>query len=194
MIFKTLSLENFRVFNGVHHIELAPRREGVISRPVVLFGGLNGAGKTSILSAIRLALLGRKSIGNAVSKKDFNEYLTQQINQKAVKDTTDPVAKVSLEFTHTHQGEHSTYRVVRDWSLEADESLILFKNDVHEESLTTDQTTAFTGSTTKIDTRARGRQATVRFESDDDGDTGARLGVGFRIGGTRLDVQPNGRR
>ena len=103
MIFKTLSLENFRVFNGVHHIELAPRREGVISRPVVLFGGLNGAGKTSILSAIRLALLGRKSIGNAVSKKDFNEYLTQQINQKAVKDTTDPVAKVSLEFTHTHQ-------------------------------------------------------------------------------------------
>ena len=62
------------------------------------------------------------------------------------------------------------------------------------ESLTTDQTTAFTGSTTKIDTRARGRQATVRFESDDDGDTGARLGVGFRIGGTRLDVQPNGRR
>ena len=143
MIFKTLSLENFRVFNGVHHIELAPRREGVISRPVVLFGGLNGAGKTSILSAIRLALLGRKSIGNAVSKKDFNEYLTQQINQKAVKDTTDPVAKVSLEFTHTHQGEHSTYRVVRDWSLEADESLILFKNDVHEESLTTDQVQSF---------------------------------------------------
>ena len=62
------------------------------------------------------------------------------------------------------------------------------------ESLTTDQTTAFTGSTTKIDTRARGRQAAVRFESDDDGDTGTRLGVGFRIGGTRIDVQPNGRR
>ena len=62
------------------------------------------------------------------------------------------------------------------------------------ESLTTDQTTAFTGNTTKIDTRARGRQAAVRFESDDDGDTGDRLGVGFRIGGTRLDLQPNGRR
>jgi DNA sulfur modification protein DndD len=143
MIFKTLSLENFRVFNGVHHIELAPRREGVISRPVVLFGGLNGAGKTSILSAIRLALLGRKAIGNAVSKKDFNEYLAQQINQKAVKDIADPVAKVSLEFTHTHQGEHSTYRVVRDWSLEADESLTLFKNNVREESLTTDQVQSF---------------------------------------------------
>ena len=31
-------------------------------------------------------------------------------------------------------------------------------------------------------------------EADDDGDTGVRLGLGFRIGGTRLDVQPNGRR
>ena len=62
------------------------------------------------------------------------------------------------------------------------------------ESLTTDQTTSFTGTTTKIDTRARGRQAAVRFESDDDASTGVRTGVGFRIGGTRLDLQPNGRR
>jgi len=62
------------------------------------------------------------------------------------------------------------------------------------DSLATDQTTAFTGSTTKIDARARGRQAVVRFESDDDGTTDVRLGLGFRIGGTRLDVQPNGRR
>lgn len=143
MIFKTLSLENFRVFNGLHNIELAPRRDGLLSKPVVLFGGLNGAGKTSILTAIRLALLGRKAIGNAVSKKDFNEYLAEQINKKAVKDDTDPVAKVSLEFTHTHQGEHSTYRVVRNWSLDADESLILFKNDVCEESLTTEQVQSF---------------------------------------------------
>ena len=62
------------------------------------------------------------------------------------------------------------------------------------ESLTTDITSSFTGSTTKIDTRARGRQAAVRFESDDDGEVGARLGVGFVIGATRLEIQPNGRR
>ncbi len=62
------------------------------------------------------------------------------------------------------------------------------------DSLTTDITSSFTGSTTKIDTRARGRQAAVRFESDDDAEAGTRLGVGFRVGGTRLDIQPNGRR
>ena len=72
--------------------------------------------------------------------------------------------------------------------------LVLKARNFPGESLSTDQTTSFSATTTKIDTRARGRQAAVRFESDDDGTTDDRLGVGFRIGGTRLDIQPNGRR
>ena len=55
------------------------------------------------------------------------------------------------------------------------------------DDLATEQTTAFTGSTTKIDMRARGRQAALRFQS-------ANAGVGFRLGKTRLDLQPNGKR
>ena len=62
------------------------------------------------------------------------------------------------------------------------------------DSLTTDSTSSFTASTTKIDMRARARQAVVRFESDDDASEGVQLGVGFRVGGTRLDLRPNGRR
>ena len=62
------------------------------------------------------------------------------------------------------------------------------------DSLATDSTTAFTATTTKIDMRARARQAVVRFESDDDASEGIQLGVGFRVGGTRLDIRPNGRR
>jgi hypothetical protein len=73
-------------------------------------------------------------------------------------------------------------------------NLVLKARNFPGESLSTDQTTSFSATTTKIDTRARGRQAAVRFESDDDGTTDDRLGVGFRIGGTRLDIQPNGRR
>jgi len=61
-------------------------------------------------------------------------------------------------------------------------------------SFTTDQTTSFTSTTSKIDMRARARQASIRFESDDDGTSVERIDVGFRIGGTRLDIQPNGRR
>ena len=61
-------------------------------------------------------------------------------------------------------------------------------------TLTTDQTSSFTATTTKVDMRARARQVAIRFESDDDADLANRVGLGFRLGGTRLDLQTNGRR
>jgi len=73
-------------------------------------------------------------------------------------------------------------------------NVVLKQRNYPGDSLSTDQTTSFTSSTTKIDMRGRARQAALRFESDDDASTGVREGVGFRIGGTRLDLQPNGRR
>ena len=73
-------------------------------------------------------------------------------------------------------------------------NMVLKARNYPGDTLTTDQTTPFTSTTTKIDTRARGRQAAIRFESDDDGSDGVREGLGFRIGATRLDLQPNGRR
>ena len=73
-------------------------------------------------------------------------------------------------------------------------NMVLKARNYPGDTLTTDQTTPFTSTTTKIDTRARGRQAAIRFESDDDGSNGVREGLGFRIGATRLDLQPNGRR
>ena len=73
-------------------------------------------------------------------------------------------------------------------------NVVLKQRNYPASSLSTDQTSSFTASTTKIDMRARARQAALRFESDDDASVDIREGVGFRIGGTRLDIKPNGRR
>ena len=73
-------------------------------------------------------------------------------------------------------------------------NVVLKQRNYPASSLSTDQTSSFTASTTKIDMRARARQAALRFESDDDASVDVREGVGFRIGGTRLDIKPNGRR
>ena len=62
------------------------------------------------------------------------------------------------------------------------------------DSLATAATNTCTSSTTKIDTRVRARQAALRVESDDDGTTAVRSGVGFRVGATRMDLQPSGKR
>ena len=62
------------------------------------------------------------------------------------------------------------------------------------ESLTTSATNTCTNSTSKIDVRVRARQAALRIESDDDNSESVRLGVGFRVGATRMDLQQSGRR
>jgi hypothetical protein len=70
--------------------------------------------------------------------------------------------------------------------------LVLKKRNFPGESLTTGVTGACTSTTTKIDTRVRGRQAALRVQSDDTDTTV--LGVGFRLGATRIEIQPDGKR
>ena len=62
------------------------------------------------------------------------------------------------------------------------------------ESLTTKSTSNVSSSTTKLNVRGRARQVVLRFESDDDNTTSYTLGLGFRIGATRIGTRVNGRR
>ena len=54
MIIKSLIVNNFRVFRGVHEIDLAPRSQSdsKTASPIILFGGLNGAGKSTLLKIL----------------------------------------------------------------------------------------------------------------------------------------------
>lgn len=143
MIFKHLLLENFRVFHGKEPIKLAPRKAGVYERPIVLFGGLNGAGKTSILTAIRLVLLGKRAVSDVISKKDYQAYLAEQINKTAIGENPKVKSSITLEFSYTHHGVHNQYKVVRSWHANSEEQLQLSVNDKPEASLSTEQVQAF---------------------------------------------------
>jgi len=61
-------------------------------------------------------------------------------------------------------------------------------------SLATNSTNDVTDSTEKLNVRARGRQAALRVQSDDDAAVTVRSGVGWRLGVSRLQVKPNGKR
>ena len=62
------------------------------------------------------------------------------------------------------------------------------------ESLTTKATSEISSSTTKANVRARGRQAVIRVESNDDQSGEGNVSLGWRLGATRLDVKVDGRR
>ena len=72
-------------------------------------------------------------------------------------------------------------------------NIVLKTRNFPGESLSTSSTNAISGSTTQSHVRARGRQAVVRLESDDD-DTNANDDTGWRLGLLRMDIQNDGRR
>tara|TARA_R100000541_G_scaffold55138_1_gene63872 strand:- start:198 stop:2063 length:1866 start_codon:yes stop_codon:yes gene_type:complete len=62
------------------------------------------------------------------------------------------------------------------------------------QSLTTRATSEITSSTTKANIRARGRQAVLRVESNDDQSGVGNVSLGWRLGATRINIKTDGRR
>tara|TARA_R100000935_G_scaffold53334_1_gene81066 strand:- start:1098 stop:2975 length:1878 start_codon:yes stop_codon:yes gene_type:complete len=72
-------------------------------------------------------------------------------------------------------------------------NMVLKTRDSPGDTLATNSTSVITSTTSESFVRARARQATVRIESDDD-DVSSNTSTGWRLGATRLDVRPDGRR
>src|SRR6266850_4829589 len=115
MLLERISLCDVGVFRGQHVFDIAPRKKWGQTRPVILFGGLNGAGKTTLLTAVRLALYGRQALGFAIAQKGYHEYLRELIHRNADSLVPTAHAHVGLEFTYSHAGAQTQYRVIRAW-------------------------------------------------------------------------------
>ncbi|WED25446.1 DNA sulfur modification protein DndD [Vibrio sp. DW001] len=151
MLITKLTLNNFRVFRGFHEIDLRPAparlaKTGPIEgteRPIILFGGLNGAGKTSILTAVRLALFGRQSFGQPLSNADYINALGELIHKGVGHGGVQDNASIALEFKYSQNGEENTYKVVRVWKKDKKDSLTLEKDGIQIPELSYDQCQGF---------------------------------------------------
>ena len=135
MIFHQLTLKDFGLFGGKQTFSLTPRIKYNKRRPVILIGGKNGAGKTTILEAVRLCLYGARSLGNRVSRRAYHEYLASTIHHSQATLLQPKEASVALAFEHVHSGEKDHYHIKRQWETRQNikepirESLIIHKNN-----------------------------------------------------------------
>ena len=73
-------------------------------------------------------------------------------------------------------------------------NVVVKRRDFNNQTLSTDSTTQITTSTTFGSLRSRARQFVLRFESDDDNTEADQKNYKWRLGSTRVEIQPSGRR
>ena len=111
MILHKLTLNNVGLFSGLQTVHLTPNH----NKPLILIGGMNGTGKTTLLDAVRLCLYGRRSLGARVSLKEYHEYLSKMIHRNPNSVLPPNQASVTLEFEFARSSEKIRFCVERSW-------------------------------------------------------------------------------
>lgn len=125
MIFDNIVLTNFGLYAGRQQITLTPPSP---DKPVVLFGGLNGGGKTTILDALQLCLFGAHAKTSNRGRLAYSEYLSRCIHSHGEHDS----ASIQLSLRHSLQGVEDRYTIKRSWTrtkLRCTEEFKVLKND-----------------------------------------------------------------
>lgn len=147
MIIDSLSVLDFRVFSGGHNFDLVPKIKRGKHAPIILFGGLNGGGKTTILSALKLALYGKGVLGAAASVADYHQYLRDCIHRAHNSIVKPTRAAVELTFRYAQHGTISSYHLTRDWYTDhagkVKEGLIIARDGQPLSELSYDQAQSF---------------------------------------------------
>lgn len=108
MLLRKITLEEFGAYRGKQSLDLTVKK----NKPIILIGGLNGCGKTTLLDAIQLALYGPRARCSGRGNKPYETFLRESINRQH-----DPTrgSSVTLEFTVAVGGKEHYYKVVRNW-------------------------------------------------------------------------------
>ncbi|WP_045222083.1 DNA sulfur modification protein DndD [Desulfonatronum thioautotrophicum] len=108
MILDAIILENFGVYRGRQEAILTPEPD----KPIILFCGMNGGGKTTLFDALQLALYGPKARLSNRGRRTYKEYLRESIHRGV-----DPGegASVTLRFRRYIEGQARQYEIYRAW-------------------------------------------------------------------------------
>lgn len=110
MVIDEIVLHNFGVYKERQTVSLAPPSP---EKPIVLFGGQNGGGKTTLLDALQLVLYGKLAHCSNRNNLSYDEYLLRCINNSV---NPKEGAAIELQFRHYSRGEEHSYRVKRSWT------------------------------------------------------------------------------
>lgn len=104
-----LTLHNIGPYRGRQRMGLATQP----GRPIILVGGLNGCGKTTLLDVMQLALYGNRAQLSNRGSQGYEDYLASLVSRGI---DLKEGASVTISFTVNAHGEAASYEVTRSWS------------------------------------------------------------------------------
>ena len=129
MEIKKLELENFCAYIGKQTFNLKVKK----SKPVIVLGGLNGGGKTTIIDAIQLVLYGKKASLSKKGKLSYNNFLESCIHSSEVETCKNSSIELSFQVS---QPQISNYTIKRSWDVfdnKLNETFTVIKDDQEDE-------------------------------------------------------------
>lgn len=115
MIIHEVSLHNVGIYEGHITFELTPLSTDNYNRPLIIFRGRNGVGKSTFVEAIRLCLHGPLALGSRVSQREYERYLERRIHRPLAEAEPISEAYVQVSFDYILIGRQQQYTVKRSW-------------------------------------------------------------------------------
>lgn len=106
-----LILKNFSSFEGTNVFDFSVNEDG---KNIILIGGQNGAGKTSLFSAIKVALYGPLAFGYVGANTHYTQRIKEFINSKAFQ-TDNVESGVVINISVKLEREYHDYEISREW-------------------------------------------------------------------------------
>ncbi|QAV26938.1 DNA sulfur modification protein DndD [Neobacillus thermocopriae] len=111
-----LVINNFGIYYGRNEFLFGNKND---RSNIILIGGENGSGKTTFLSAIKLAIYGPLFLGYKSINNKYMEYIRDKVNIYAIAEGINK-ASIEIEFTIRNHGEQEYYKVIREWKIVKD--------------------------------------------------------------------------
>lgn len=106
-----LILKNFSSFEDINAFDFRVEQ----NKNIILIGGQNGAGKTSLFSAIKIALYGPLAFGYIGTNSHYTARIKEVINSKAFQ-TENVEAGVIINISIKVEREYYDYEIAREWT------------------------------------------------------------------------------
>ena len=131
MILESITLNNFGVYAGRQTVDLTPPSR---DKPITLFGGMNGGGKTTFLDALQLCFFGPHAKTSNRGSTAYRKYLLSSIYRGSSKQE----ASIEVSFRHMVEGSEEKYMLSRSWRRvngNCKETFVVHKNGRREDVL-----------------------------------------------------------